>query len=192
MSGRALEGEPRLDRDIALWFHEHATAGWTDFFSVVTRLGSSVVLAAVLAVAVIVLARRRLYAELWFLLLAAVGTKVLTEVLKWGFKRDRPAFPDPLATESSSSFPSGHASVSMAVYGSLAIIVVRRLDSTWQRVAVLGGTAVLVGAIGLTRLYLGVHYLTDVLAGYVLALAWTACCALAVLRSRRKRGQCAG
>jgi undecaprenyl-diphosphatase len=163
-----------------VWFHEHASPGWTDVFTVVTRLGSFAVLAAVLAIGTIALARRRLYPELWFLLLAAGGTKLLTEALKWSVGRDRPTFPDPLATESSSSFPSSHASMSLAVYGSLAVIVARRLEPTWQRAAVLGGTAVLVALIGLSRLYLGVHYLSDVVAGYALALAWMSLCALAV------------
>ncbi len=143
MSGRALEGEPRLDREVALLvprprdrrldgpLHRRHPAGELGRARRSPRGGrrSS--------------SRGGAYAISSSSSSPHVGTKVLTEALKWGFKRDRPAFPDPLATESSYSFPSGHASMSMAVYGSLAIIVVRRLDSTWQRVAVLIGTAVL-------------------------------------------------
>jgi membrane-associated phospholipid phosphatase len=181
------EGETGVDDELARWLHSHASSGWTDVFTAITWLGNLVTLAVVLAVAAIFLARRRWYTDLQFLLLAAIGTKVLTEVFKWSFQRDRPFFPDPLASESTYSFPSGHASMSLAVYGSLAIIVARRLGPLWQRVAVLGGAVVLIGLIGFSRLYLGVHFLSDVIAGYALAIAWMTLCALALdLRTRRQ------
>jgi undecaprenyl-diphosphatase len=187
LASEVVEGETRLDDEVARSLHAHASPGWTDLFTAVTWLGNLVPLAAVLAVAAIVLARRRWYTDLQFLLLAALGTKALTEVFKWSFQRDRPFFPDPLATESTYSFPSGHASISLAVYGSIAIIVARRLERGWQQVLVLGGTALLVALIGFSRLYLGVHYLSDVVAGYALALAWMALCALTLdLWSRRQ------
>jgi undecaprenyl-diphosphatase len=187
LASEVVEGETRLDDEVARRLHEHASSGWTDLFTAITWLGNLVTLAAVLAAAAIVLARRRWYADLQFLLLAAVGTKVLTEVFKWSFARERPFFPDPLASESTYSFPSGHASMSLAVYGAVAVIVARRLKPQWQRVAVLGGTAVLVALIGFSRLYLGVHYLSDVVAGYALAIAWMLVCALALdLRWRRQ------
>jgi undecaprenyl-diphosphatase len=187
LASEVVEGESRLDDEVARSLHAHASPGWTDFFTAITWLGNLLALAAVLAAAAIVLARRRWYADLQFLLLAALGTKALTEVFKWSFQRDRPFFPDPLATESTYSFPSGHASMSLAVYGSVAIIVARRLERTWKQVAVLGGTAVLAALIGFSRLYLGVHYLSDVVAGYALALAWMLICALALnLRWRRQ------
>jgi len=180
LASEVVEGETGVDDEVARSLHAHASPGWTDVFTAITWLGNLVALAVVLAAAAIVLARRRWYADLQFLLLAALGTKALTEVFKWSFQRERPFFPDPLASESTYSFPSGHASMSLAVYGSLAVIVARRLEQTWQRVAVLGGTAVLVALIGFSRLYLGVHFLSDVVAGYALAIAWMLLCALAL------------
>ena len=72
---------------------------------------------------------------------------------------------DPLATESTFSFPSGHALVSLAVYGSIALVVSRRLPRRRDRILLLAATGLLVLAIGFSRLYLGVHFLSDVLAG---------------------------
>jgi membrane-associated phospholipid phosphatase len=186
LATEVVEGETGLDRNVSQTLHEHATPGWTDVFTAITWMGNLATLVVVLAVAGVVLARRRWYGDLQFLLLTALGTKVLTEVFKWSFQRDRPFFPDPLATESTYSFPSGHASMSMAVYGAVAIIVARRVTNLGLRIAVLVGVALLIGLIGFSRIYLGVHYLTDVIAGYALAAGWMLACALALgLRWRR-------
>ena len=132
------DGDTHLDTRFAAWLHEHATEGSTTFFENVTRLGNVPVLAAVTLVAAIVLARKRLTSELELLLLAAIGAEILSVGLKLGFERERPFFSDPLATESTYSFPSGHASVSLAVYGTIGYIAgdfgfreVRR--SAWSR-----------------------------------------------------------
>jgi membrane-associated phospholipid phosphatase len=99
---------------------------------------------------------------------------VLANGMKLGFRRERPFSPDPLATESTFSFPSGHALVSLAVYGSIALLLARRISSPPWRVLVLGGAGLLVLAIGFSRLYLGVHFLSDVLAGFAAGTAWLA------------------
>lgn len=186
-----VEGDTRLDTRLADWLHDHASPGWTTFFEAVTFLGNVPTLAAVALVSAIALAVRRHGSELQLLLLAAVGTQILTLGLKLGFERERPFFPDPLATESSYSFPSGHASVSLAVYGTLGFILARHLDDRHAQIASLAATAVLVGLIGFSRLYLGVHFLSDVVAGFSVGLAWVALCAVLLhlrvrLRARRQ------
>ena len=94
--------------------------------------------------------------------------------MKLGFRRERPFFPDPLATESSFSFPSGHALISLAVYGSIALVLARRLPRRGDRMLLYAATGLLVLAIGFSRLYLGVHFLSDVLAGFAAGAAWLA------------------
>jgi membrane-associated phospholipid phosphatase len=170
------EGDVHLDTRFAAWLHEHATDGWTTFFENVTRLGNIPVLAAVTLVTSIVLWRKRLTSELELLLLAAVGAEILTVGLKLGFERERPFFPDPLATESTYSFPSGHASVSLAVYGTIGYIAARHASTRLKQLAALVAAAALILLIGFSRLYLGVHYLSDVIAGFSLGLAWVAFC----------------
>jgi undecaprenyl-diphosphatase len=105
--------------------------------------------------------------------------------MKLGFRRDRPFFPDPLATERTFSFPSGHALVSLAVYGSIALVLARRLSRRHDRIILFAATALLILAIGFSRLYLGVHFLSDVLAGFAAGVAWLALLYVALeLRSR--------
>jgi membrane-associated phospholipid phosphatase len=181
------EGDTHLDTRFAAWLHEHATEGWTTFFENVTRLGNVPVLAAVTLVAAIVLARKRLTSELELLLLAAIGAEILSVGLKLGFERERPFFPDPLATESTYSFPSGHASVSLAVYGTIGYIAARHAPSRGRQIGILVAAAGLILLIGFSRLYLGVHYLSDVIAGFSLGLAWVALCVVLLhLRLRLK------
>lgn len=173
-----VEGDTHVDTRLANWLHAHASPGWTSFFERVTWLGNVPVLVVVTAVAVALLAWKGRWMEVLLLLLAVVGAEILTVGLKLGFHRERPFFSDPLASESSYSFPSGHAGVSLAVYGTIAFIAARHLTSIRARLAVLVAAAILILLIGFSRLYLGVHFLTDVIAGFSLGLAWVTLCVL--------------
>lgn len=184
-------GDTHVDTRLAEWLHAHASPGWTEFFEAITFLGNVPVLAAVTLVAAILLWRQRRRTELLLLLLAAIGAEILTVGLKLGFERERPFFANPLATETTYSFPSGHASVSLAVYGTLGFIAARHLAHRWAQIGSLIGAAVLVLLIGFSRLYLGVHFLTDVIAGFSIGIAWVALCIVLLhlrvrLRSRRQ------
>jgi membrane-associated phospholipid phosphatase len=180
-----LEGETRTDERLADWLHGRATDPFTDVFRFITWTGNFVTLLAVTLVAVAILWRRRQRADAVFVAFAFLGAQVLSNGMKLGFRRDRPFFPDPLATESTFSFPSGHALVSLAVYGAIALLLARRISSHARRALLLGGAALLVLAIGFSRLYLGVHFLSDVLAGFAAGVAWLALLYVALeLRSR--------
>jgi membrane-associated phospholipid phosphatase len=186
-----VEGNTSVDTRVANWLHDHATPALTEFFEAVTFLGNVPVLFTVAAIAALVLWRMRERNELQLVLLAVIGAEILTVGLKLGFRRDRPFFSDPLATESTYSFPSGHSSVSLAVYGTLGFVAARHLPTLATRLAVLAGATTLVLLIGFSRLYLGVHFLTDVVAGFSLGLAWVTLCALLLhlrvrLRQRRQ------
>jgi undecaprenyl-diphosphatase len=182
-----LEGETRTDERLAEWLHGRATDPFTDVFRAITWTGNFLTLLAVTLLAVGVFWRRRERTDAVFIALAFLGAQVLSTGMKLGFRRDRPFFPDPLATESTFSFPSGHALVSLAVYGSIALVLARRLSTRARRAFLLGMTALLVVAIGFSRLYLGVHFLSDVLAGYAAGVAWLAVLYVALeLRSRRR------
>ncbi len=100
------------------------------------------------------------------------GSAVLNQLLKGLFERPRPQFEHPLLVETSYSFPSGHAMESFVVYGMLTYFAVLALRSWEQRVGVVLGAALLVVLIGFSRMYLGVHYLSDVLAGYAAGGVW--------------------
>ena len=182
-----ISGDPivDVDRAVANWLHARATPALTVFFVVITTFGSAWVLIPLAVGAVVLLMRRGRRADALLVFLAVGGAQLLTMALKAGFARERPFFPDPLATESTFSFPSGHSTNSLACYGVLAIVVARsRPDGAWRlRVAV--PAAVLVLLIGFSRLYLGVHFLSDVLAGFAAGLTWLVLCTLAVFARRR-------
>jgi membrane-associated phospholipid phosphatase len=183
-----------LDSAVAMWLHTHATGLATEVMSAVTRLGGADVLLAVTLVAVLALLLRRRVAHAAVMVAALAGGEALNWALKAAFERPRPEFSEPLATAAGFSFPSGHAMVSLAVYGALAFVIAARLKSRRTRALVLGSALALVIAIGFSRVYLGVHYVSDVLAGFSAGLAWLILCALVLLaapwlRDRRDRAQ---
>jgi undecaprenyl-diphosphatase len=108
------------------------------------------------------------------LVVSTGGSVVLTTVLKVVFKRARPELFDSGYEASFYSFPSGHATVAVGFYGMLTVILAYRLEGLARWAVVASGIAVVL-LIGFSRLYLGVHYPTDVLAGYLAALLWLVC-----------------
>jgi undecaprenyl-diphosphatase len=155
----------------------------TSVFSAITQLGNSVPIIVISVVALAVLAWRRRFADMLFLLAAVLGAHLITTWVKLLVARHRPVLDDPLAIGTGFSFPSGHALVSTALYGAIALLIAAPLEPRARRF-VLAAAVALVGLIGFSRLYLGVHYLSDVLAGFAIGLAWLALLSL-VLRRRR-------
>jgi membrane-associated phospholipid phosphatase len=174
LADNVIEKETGNDQRLAEWLRGRATDPLTDVFRAITTLGNFVTLVVVTVIAVAVLWRRRERTDGVFVAFAFLGAQVLSSAMKLGFRRERPFFPDPLATESTFSFPSGHALVSLAVYGSIALVLARRLRRRRDRIVLFGATGLLVLAIGFSRLYLGVHFLSDVLAGFAAGAAWVA------------------
>ncbi|HIK08028.1 MAG TPA: phosphatase PAP2 family protein [Trichormus sp. M33_DOE_039] len=108
--------------------------------------------------------------------LATVGAVGLNVLFKELFRRSRPALWDYIVNAVHYSFPSGHAMVSTAVYGCIGYILAKEFPQ-WRK-PILGSTTVLILAIGVSRLYLGVHWPTDILAGYAAGLLWLIVCIL--------------
>jgi membrane-associated phospholipid phosphatase len=161
----------RVDTRLAAAMHANVVPSATTALAAVTTLGSTAALALVAAAVGGYLLGRGRGRDALLLVVVLVGAQLLTWLLKATFERPRPSFDDPIATAGWFSFPSGHALSSIAVYGALAYVFADRLRSRWARAVGFGVLALLVAAIGFSRLYLGVHYLTDVLAGYSAGLA---------------------
>jgi membrane protein DedA with SNARE-associated domain/membrane-associated phospholipid phosphatase len=186
-----LTGDPlvRFDRVLDAYLHARATPPLTTFFLIVTALGSieTIVLLGVVVAAFFAWRRRWLFLGSW--LAAVAGSAVLNHLLKGLFERPRPYFEHPLLIETSYSFPSGHAMESFVVYGMLAYFVILTLRSWESRVAVVFGAALLVVLIGFSRMYLGVHYLSDVLAGYAAGGVWLSALITGVETIRRGKNE---
>ncbi len=168
--------DARLNR----WFNENASQPLTRAVELFTHLGSGLWLIPLAAVAVVLLASRRAWADALLVAMATAGALVLNPLFKEFFSRPRPALHDPDLTLRTFSFPSGHAMGSAAVYGALAIVLARRLRGTVWAPLVVATTVLVVLLIGASRVYLGAHYPTDVVAGWILGLAWLLVCVLAL------------
>jgi membrane-associated phospholipid phosphatase len=186
----ADESLGRFDVELGAALREHLSYGTLSFFSVITRLGDPeflIVVSTVVAVGLLAL-RRRTLAGAW--IVATVSGAFLNRLLKTVFERARPLHDHGLVTETSWSFPSGHASGSMLVYGLLGYLIVRHTPRGWHVPVALTSVAMIV-FVGSSRVLLQVHYLSDVLAGYASGAAWVALCiaGLEMVRHRETRGQ---
>jgi len=123
-----------------------------------------------------------------FIVVTALAGSLLDTVVKVAVDRPRPFLVDPVASARGKSFPSGHAMSSTVVYGSVLLAFLPSVARRW-RWLVIGATATLVVAIGFTRLALGVHFLSDVVGGIVLGLAWLAMSTAAFSIWRVERGR---
>lgn len=148
-----------------------------------TALGSHVVLAViVLIVSGLLVLRRRDASGLW-LIPVTLGAMLLNHGLKAMFGRARPDVVEHLVVVSSPSFPSGHALLSAAVYLSLAAMLGREIPSPVLRRYLMAVAVVLTLLIGGSRVYLGVHWPSDVLAGWIIGSLWAWGCHVALGRA---------
>jgi len=153
----------------------------------ITALGSAAVatLVVLLVLGFLLLARKPRIAAL--VVACAVGTALGTQGLKAIYDRARPDVVSVLQPASGLSFPSGHAMISVALYLTLGVLIAGSLEQRRLRVYVVASAALLAFLIGFSRVYLGVHHPTDVLAGWTVGLAWALVCGLAE-RALQRRG----
>ena len=143
-------------------------AGLTRFFKTITILGNTPVQAIIAIVAVIWLYLRQYKAEAIFVGASGLLASILIVSLKYIYQRQRPSITH-LVHASGYSFPSGHSLGTFMILGAIAIVLAQRLAKKESKIAVYGITGLLIFLVGLSRIYVGVHYLTDVLAGFTLA-----------------------
>lgn len=153
-------------------------------FALITHLGDPWVLAlwCVLGAVILTMQRRRAIA-LGFVL-AIVGNGILNSTLKHIFERVRPVHDRSIATADGWSFPSGHASGSLVTYGMIAYVLVSVLPARWRLPAVIAAAAIAVTTAS-SRVFLRVHFASDVLAGFASGTVWLAACILSVELTRR-------
>jgi undecaprenyl-diphosphatase len=159
----------------------------------VTSLGSIIVLAIVTLAAAgyLFLASKR--AAAWLMLIAVFGGIALSDLLKAAFDRPRPDFVTHAARVFTASFPSGHASLSAITYLTIAALLARSQSSLRIGVYFMALAVSLTVLIGVSRIYLGVHYPTDVLGGWCIGVAWAiACWTLAARLQARGPGKAHG
>ncbi|HEY7878518.1 MAG TPA: bifunctional DedA family/phosphatase PAP2 family protein [Gemmatimonadaceae bacterium] len=178
----------RFDVTLMEWFHRHQTPLGDRVFVAITNLGSPLTIGALaVIVAVVLLVRReRVLLTAWVVALAGGG--LLSEVLKITIRRPRPPYAATFLQRFSFSFPSGHSIGALLGYGMFAYLLLLWVRPRAARIAVVTVAPILVAAIGFSRIYLGVHYFSDVVAGYAAGVVWVAACISGAEIARRKRG----
>lgn len=161
-------------------------AGFEGAVMHLSALGSGAVTSLIVLIATLyfALAGRWRYALL--MIACAVGTLIAMELLKGLYERPRPTVVTQLDPPGGLSFPSGHSMISAALYLTLGVLIARTLPRRRLRIFVVVTAATIAVMVGVTRLYLGVHYPTDVLAGWTAGITWALICGIVVRRLGRE------
>lgn len=190
LAKQVLDNAPitAIDQGLANALHARATPIGTTMYRIVTAFGGSGIIAIAIAIGLFLLIRRRWsYLTVWVIALAGGG--LLSLQMKTIFARPRPVFMNPILIEESFSFPSAHAMTSMITYGILAYFLWHEVRNRILRILIVFATVMLVILVGISRMTLGVHYLSDVLGGFMAGGLWLGVCiaVFSILQRGEKR-----
>lgn len=152
-----------------------------------TALGGVAFLSLLIGAVVGFLWLRRMFGAMTLVIVATLGSLIVSTLLKWSFDRPRPEIVPHLSMVYTSSFPSGHSMLSAAIFLTLGALLARFVTETRLKAYFLTVAGTLTLLVGVSRVYLGVHYPTDVLAGWSAGAAWALLCWL-VARFLQRRG----
>ncbi len=179
-----------LDPTLGNWLLTRTSLTGDQIFSLITFMGNALIISSGTGLLGLWLAKEKYWNHLCLLFSTVGGAAILNFILKNIFLRPRPDFPLAYSHETGYSFPSGHAMISLAFYGIIAYLITITHKDLKIKIPILIGLFILSVLIGFSRLYLGVHYLTDVLAGWAAGGLWMAICILGdnlYLSIRRKK-----
>lgn len=177
----------RLDVTILEWFHSNRTEIGMRMFEAISFLGSPPVLSILGVALAVYFIRQHAWVFLTSWIAALVGAGVLDWLLKAAIQRPRPVYAIAILHGHSFSFPSGHALASLVAFGMTAyFVIILWVKEASSRTTVICLAAMLIFAIGVSRLYLGVHYFTDVIAGYAAGAVWLSACVTGAAIARRQ------
>ena len=161
-----------FDNQAEIWLLAGMTPTWAVIFSIITETGSEIFV-IILAVSLgLIFLREKKYPLVARLFLAAGGGGILDLTLKAIYRRPRPDFPNVWVHPADFSFPSGHSMMSIILYGLMAGILLHQLRPGWRHILVVFLTSLVILTIGFSRLVLGAHFPSDILAGWAMGGAW--------------------
>ena len=178
----------KQDLQVSVFLHTHNNPVFTAFLYAITQLHSPLGMSVMAVLLGIVLWRQGHHYWTLSLALAVPGGMLVNTGLKYLFDRQRPSWDDPLFTLSSASFPSGHTAGATLFYGFIAAYMVWNTKEAWRRAVIVAGCVFMVALVGFSRIYLGVHYLSDVLAAVSMSIVWLVICLIAVRGIAHRRG----
>ena len=181
----SANGLTAFDDLVSHWFNTHGSPNVTPFMFGVSALHGAIGIPLFSVVFVLLLARARDW--YWCAAVAATtfGGMALNIGLKYVFRRGRPSFTNPLVNIATYSFPSGHTAGATVLYSALAAYLMSRTSSVALRCFIAASAGGMIFLVGLSRIYLGAHYLSDVAGAILEGLAWLAVCLTAVATARR-------
>lgn len=162
---------------IIRWLHHLQSPGLTAFMTGVTNLGSLWVITVLAVSAVLCFALRRRHVDALLVAVLTAGSGGLIQSVKTLLRRARPTVIPHLVAASGYSFPSGHSLAALSFYGLLVYLLLRHRPGRWNKPAA-AGLAVIIGLVGVSRIYLGVHWPTDVLGAWAVGGTWLLTCIL--------------
>jgi len=175
------------DHQFAAWFHAHLTWPFVTVLRALCEPGSSEWIGVVLFFAVLFFAWKRWWPSLATLIVAVPGGMLLNELVKVLVHRPRPFVAGQFVDWSGYSFASGHTIGATLLYGQLALFIVPSIKARRWRRLTMAAAILIVLLVGFSRIALGAHYLTDVLAGIFFGILWLALCLIAGKPMRRNR-----
>lgn len=188
LTDQVFEGDSQqFDEATRAAVHQFASPALTVIMRGLSFVGSTIALTIGTAIVVILFARRRWGREAKLFALTMIGAALLNITLKLTFKRARPTPFFDLSPPETYSFPSGHSLASCCFFGALAVILSARIKSKRVRAIVWVLCSVMFLSIGLSRIYLGVHHTTDVIAGFSAAFIWIMVVRFVELQIARRR-----
>lgn len=179
------DGATSPDEEIARWVVDLRTPWLTAVMRPTTHLADYAVAGTVAAVVAVALFAARRRGAAAAVIVSSLGAMLVTELLKELVGRERPTPDGRLVEAVGHAFPSGHSSQAVACYGGLALAVILTTDLQRRRVAAIALAAVVAIAVGTSRVYLGVHWPSDVLSGWIVGLTWLVLVASAAWLLRR-------
>lgn len=177
----------RADRSLVDFIVSHRSGWLTGFARAWTLLGSAWIVAPVVTVAAVALALRRRLPAAIVVAASSAGCAIAVAIVKTSVARPRPSISGRLVSATGAAFPSGHSAQSVACYAALAWAVTTRIEARSTRILVWSGTVLVALGVGWSRIYLGVHWPSDVLGGWSLAAGWLATLVLVDLFHRARR-----
>jgi len=174
-----------IDHGAATWFHAHLTHRFVAVLRAITEFGSSEWIGVVLAIAVVLFIFKRWWLSLATLVVSVPGGMLLNELVKILVHRHRPFVDGWFVDWSGYSFASGHTIGATLLYGQIALFIFPLIKGRRRRILLFAGAMVVVMMVGFSRIALGAHYFTDVLAGMFFGMAWLTICLYAARPLRR-------
>jgi undecaprenyl-diphosphatase len=161
-----------LDQSILQLIHQHDNPGLTHLAKTLSFIGSPMTLFPLVALSAFILHRFHLNRDALLVVISMTGAATIDTLLKLHYRRIRPDVPWAFVHERSFSFPSGHSVMAVVTYGIITWLLMQYLHRTWQHIALIAVSLTLIAGIGASRLYLAVHYPSDVVGGYFVGAIW--------------------